>query len=172
MSDPERTLDVSTMRRLLRQPLQASDVQGAFGSALGTLKRGEYYGSLNFPKDGFEAVFVEAPWILAPHEISDPKQLYIRAFLLHRAGHERHAGYQGILPLGLAFSEGEAGVLKTLGPPTRSGGGDESVLLQRTNPLWHRYDFADWSLHVQFDDAGTLEMVTLSAPEIRPQAHE
>jgi hypothetical protein len=126
-------------------------------------KRNEYYGSLEFKSDGVDVVFKEAPWVLPPEEVVDPKELYLAAFHLHREGHEGYSGYSGQLPNGVALDDPEDEVLRKIGLPHSSGGGGMSKLLKRPIPRWFRYALGDSFLHFQLDATGRVDMVTLEA---------
>lgn len=78
--------------KLLRRSENDPELRSFFGRAISNIKRKEYYGFLESKRDGVDAVFNEAPWVLPPVEITDPKELYLIAFHFHREGHEGHAG--------------------------------------------------------------------------------
>lgn len=98
--------------------------------------------------------------------MTDPKELYVAAFHLHREGHEGYAGYSGQLPNGVAFDDPEVEVLRKMGSSPRSrGGGGMSKLLKGPIPYWFRYTFGNGVLHFQLNATGRIEMVTLDASD-------
>ncbi|MGA2497920.1 MAG: hypothetical protein ABSH20_09270 [Tepidisphaeraceae bacterium] len=154
--------------KLLRCSENDPKIRSFFGEAMSRIKRDEYYGALEFDTEGVDAVFVEAPWVVPLAEITDPKVLYLSAFHLHRAGHEGFAGYTGQLPNGVALGDLEAEVLGKMGQPSLTGGGGMSTVLPGPIPRWFRYSIGSFVLHFQLDTMGRVEMVTVSAPDVRP----
>jgi hypothetical protein len=150
--------------KLLLRPENDAKVRSFFGQAMFRIHRDEYYGSLEFKPEGVDVVFKEAPWVLPSKEVTDPKELYVAAFHLHSEGHEGYARYAGQLPGGIAFGDPESEVLRKMGPPLASGGGEMSKVLKRPVPRWFRFGLGDCVLHIQFNETGRVEMVTLAAP--------
>jgi hypothetical protein len=154
--------------KLLRHPENDPEVRNFFGQTLSSIERDEYYGSLEFKTEGVEAVFREAPWVVPPTEITDPKMLHLAAFHLHRDGHDGYSGYSGQLPSKTAFGDTEAELIRNMGEPIVIGGGGMSTVMKRPIPRWLRYTLGDANLQFQMDTHGRVEMATLSTPDIQP----
>ena len=142
------------------------ELRSFFGQAISNIKRNEYYGFLEFKREGVDAVFNEAPWVLPPAKITDPKELYLIAFHFHCEGHESHAGYDSQLPNGVAFGDSESEVLRKMGQPAERGGGNMFPVLNRPVPYWLRYKLGDVTLRFQLDSNGQVDMATLAEPDI------
>ena len=152
---------------LLRRSENDTQVRTFFGQAMLRIEHDEYYGSLEFKSEGVEVVFNEAPWVVRPDEVAEPKELYVAAFHLHREGHEGYAGYSGQLPNGVALDDPEGEVLRKMGSsPHSRGGGGMSTLLKRPIPYWFRYALGDGFLHFQLDATRRIQMVTLEASDV------
>lgn len=159
--------EIAKIARLLRRSENDPEVRRFFGPAMLGIERDEYYGALEFKPEGVDVVFKEAPWVLSPAEITDPKVLHVSAFHMHREGHEGYAGYSGQLPNGVVLGDTEAELIRKMGQPTVTGGGGMSRALKRPIPRWLRYPFGDADLHFQLDANGRIEMATLSAPDVQ-----
>jgi hypothetical protein len=165
MSTP--TFEFNKLVNLLRRSQNDPAIRNFFGEKIGNVKRDEYYGWLNFKPEGVEVVFNEAPWVVPPEEVSDPKELRLAAFHLYREGHEGFAGYTGQLPSGVALGDTEAEVLRKLGQPFKRGGGGMSATLNRPIPPWFSYILGDAILRFQLDPSGRVEMATLQIPDVK-----
>jgi hypothetical protein len=152
---------------LLGRSENDSEVKSFFGRQMYDIERDEFYGSLEFKPEGVDVVFQEAPWVVPTEEITDPKELYLAAFHLHRDGHEGYAGYSNRLPNGLALSDSEVEVLRKMGQPVKTGGGGMSRVLKGTVPRWFLFPLGDAILHIQFDANGRVELVTPRTPDIK-----
>lgn len=152
--------ELSKLVNLLGRSENDPDIKDFFGDQMSRIEREEFYGSLEFKRDGVDAVFQEAPWVIPTAKIANPKELYLAAFHLHGDGHEGYTGYSGLLPNGLALGDSEADVLRKMGQPLKVGGGANSRLLKRIVPRWFWYPLQEAILHIQFDTKGRVEMVT------------
>ena len=154
--------------KLLRRSENDQEVKSFFGSEMSNIERDEYYGTLEFKPEGVDVVFQEAPWIVPSEEITDPKELYLAAFHLHREGYEGYAGYPGQMPNGVALGDSEAEILRKLGQPLkRGGGGMSAVMKKRPIPHWFLYALGDAILHFQLDANGRVDLATLQTPDIK-----
>jgi hypothetical protein len=153
---------------LLRRSENDPEVRSFFGRYMSNIERNEYYGFLEFKPDGVAVVFNEAPWVISPKEITDPKELYLLAFHLYREGHEGYAGYSGRLPNGVVMGDPEAVVLRKMGQPSQRGGGNTMPVLNRPVPYWLSYPFGEATLRFQLDQNRRVEMATLSTPTTNP----
>jgi len=151
---------------LLGRSEKDPEVKDFFGRQMSNIERDEFYGSLEFKPEGVDVVFQEAPWVIPSVAITDPKELYLAAFHLHRYGHEGYAEYSNRLPNGLALGDSEADVLRKMGQPLKKGGGGMSRVLNGRVPLWFWYPFRKAILHIQFDANGRVEMVTPRTPDL------
>lgn len=149
---------------LLRRSENDPELRSFFGPYMSNIERNEYYGFLEFKPDGVAVVFNEAPWVISPKEVTDPKELYLLAFHLYREGHEGYAGYSGRLPNGVVMGDSEAVVLRKMGQPSQRGGSNMMPVLNRPVAQWLRYPFGDATLRFQLDRKGCVEMATLSSP--------
>ena len=157
--------------KLLRRSENDPELRSFFGRAIANIKRNEYYGFLEFNRDGVDAVFNEAPWVLPSAVISNPKELYLIAFHFHREGHEGHAEYDSPLPNGVAFGDTETEVLRKMGQPMARGGGNMFPVLNRPVPFWLRYQLGDdATLRFQLDANGQVDMATLALPDTKGNA--
>jgi hypothetical protein len=142
------------------------EVKTYFGQQMSDIERDEFYGSLEFKPEGVDVVFQEAPWVVPSENITDPKELYVAAFHLHRDGHEGYAGYSNRLPNGLALGDSETDVLRKMGQPVKIGGGGMSRVTKGPVPRWFWFVLGDAILHIQFDANGCAEMVTPRTPDV------
>jgi hypothetical protein len=58
--------DFETIEKLLGRSQHEHEVRKFFGSAIFTITREEFYGSLEFKAEGIDVVFQEAPWVIPP----------------------------------------------------------------------------------------------------------
>lgn len=158
--------NIPDMAGLLRLSANDPVVMNFFGATISNIVRDEYYGSIELPDDGVEAVFKEAPWLIPASEVVDPKALHVSAFHLHRAGHDGYSGYSGRLPNGVVLGDSEADVIGKMGSPSATGGGGMSSVLKRPIPRWLKYPIGEAILNFQMSPGGELEMATLFAPDI------
>jgi len=156
--------ELNKLATLLRRSENNPEVKNFFGRYLSNIERNEYYGFLEFKPDGVAVVFNEAPWVMPPQEIKDPKELYLTAFHLYREGHEGYAEYSGQFPNDVRFGDSEAEVLRKMGQPRQRGGGNMMPVLHRPVAPWLRYPFGEATLRFQLDQNGRVEMATLSTP--------
>ncbi|HEV2960364.1 MAG TPA: hypothetical protein VG649_00950 [Candidatus Angelobacter sp.] len=152
--------------KLLGRSENDPEVRNFFGRQMSNIERDEFYGSLEFKPDGVDVVFQEAPWVVSPENVTDPKELYVAAFHLHREGHEGYAGYSKRLPNSLALNDSEPEVLRKMGQPLKKGGGNMSDLLKGPVPRWFWFPLEDVILHIQFDANKRVEMVTPRTPDV------
>jgi hypothetical protein len=153
--------------KLLGRSENDPEIKRFFGQRMSNIERDEYYGSLEFKPEGVDVVFQEAPWVIPQEEVTDPNELYLTAFHLHRDGHEGYAGYSNRLPNNLALSDPEAEVLRKMGQPIKTGGGGMSRALKGPVPHWFWFRLGDAILHVQFDEDNRVEMVTPQKPNVK-----
>lgn len=154
--------------KLVGHSVSDQEVRNFFGRALGEIERDEFYGSIEFKSAGVDVVFKEAPWVLPPEKVVNPKELYLSAFHLHRHAHEDYAGYSHQMPNGVGFDDDESAIIQKMGVPSQVGGGVMSRVLNRTTPRWLLFQFGELTLHFQFDRLGRVELITLSAPQLHP----
>src|SRR5579864_8490706 len=95
--------DFEKLINLLWRSENDPETRNFFGQQMSSIERDEYYGSLEFKPEGVDVVFKEAPWVVPSEKITDPKELHVAAFHLHREGHEGYAGYSSQLPNGVAL---------------------------------------------------------------------
>jgi len=71
--------------------------------------------------------------------------------------------YPDELPFTLHFEFSREQTRKLLGFPVKSGGGDFSFLYG-TVPLWDKYFYKDFSLHIQFyENLESVELITIDS---------
>lgn len=87
---------------------------------------------------------------------------------LYSEGHEHFSQFQGRLPRGLSFSDHLEQVRERMGKPSRSGGGGGQTTILGPVADWDKWYFPTWSLHVQYDRDGRVQMVTLMSQERDP----
>ena len=79
-----------------------------------------------------------------------------------------YSGFAGNLPAALRHDFSRVSVRNLLGPPSLSGELGCSALLGPTN-AWDRYDFQNYSLHVQYTlDETAISLVTLMTASRAP----
>jgi hypothetical protein len=161
------SFEFNKLLKLLARSENDPEVRNFFGEKMSNIQRDEYYGSLEFKPQGVDVVFQEAPWVLSSEKVTDPKELYLAAFHLHRDGHEGYAGYSNNLPNGLVLGESEADVLRKMGKPIKIGGGCTSRLFKGPVPRWFWFSLGDAIFHIQFDHNGRVDMATLQTPEVK-----
>jgi len=153
--------ELRTMVDLLGLRCDAAEGCSLFGSQVPVMERYGHYAFIEVKADGVSVVFKEAPKVIPKEAVTDPHELHFAAFHLHSEGHEGYRKYSGDLPGGVAFGDNADTVLKKLGAPVASGGGQKSVVLNRRLPKWLRYDFGEFLVNVQFDEVGFIEMLTI-----------
>jgi hypothetical protein len=161
LEDDKMAFEFEQLRALLRRRSDDARVAGLIGGEASAIERDEYYGSIEFKTFGVDLVFKEAPWVLPPPEVGDPKDLYVWGFHFHREGHEGYAQYRGDFPAGTALGDSEADIRRKLGPPLKTGGGGVSSILKKPLLRWLRYSLGDSMIHFQLDGNDRVEMVTL-----------
>ena len=161
------SFEFNKLLKLLARSENDPEVRNFFGEKMSNIQRDEYYGSLEFKPQGVDVVFQEAPWVLSSEKVTDPKELYLAAFHLHRDGHEGYAGYSNNLPNGLVLGESEADVLRKMGKPIKIGGGCTSRLFKGPVPRWFWFSLGDAIFHIQFDHNGRVDMAALQTPEVK-----
>lgn len=162
---------LSQIAALLGRRSDDRELNHVFGSLLDRLTRDAYYGTVVRKKIGIELVFKEAPWVLPPGQILDPKALHFAALHMHREGHQGHSQYPGKLPNEVEFGDTEEDVVKKMGHPVARGGGDGLIpVINVPIPRWLKFQFDGALLHCQLDNDSKLEMVTLMTPDISPKA--
>jgi len=155
---------------LLRRSENDPQIRDFLGRQLSNIERNEYYGFLEFKPYGVAVVFNEAPWVISPKDIVDPKELYLIAFHLYRNGHEGYLGYAARLPHGVVMGDSEADVLRKMGQPSQRGGGNMMPVVNRPVAQWLRYPIGDATLRYQLDQNGRVKMATLSIPTVDQSA--
>jgi hypothetical protein len=155
------TFEFQDLQPLLRRRVDDSRVVELIGSDSSIIERDEYYGSVEFQNQGVELVLKEAPWVIPPREITDPKVLFVAGFHFHREGHEGYHEYSGHFPGGVTFNDDEDEVRHKLGNPLIIGGGGISSVLKKPLPRWIRYVIDGSFLGFQLDVNGKVEMATL-----------
>jgi len=93
--------------------------------------------------------------------ICDPQDRITTVFIF--AGDDHHGRYMGDLPRKLRFSDSRAEISQKLGMPSMSGGGTKDTMLGKI-PIWDKYYFPTYSLHVEYGTNGTVNQITLSTP--------
>lgn len=92
----------------------------------------------------------------------------LKAIHLYSSGRDEYSEYVGNVPGGLTFRDRKEEVIRKLGNPTRSGGGEKTLLADRIAE-WVRYDYTNYSLHAEFSEPrGTVSLVTVISPEAVP----
>ena len=156
--------EFAALAKLLRRSENDPDLRKFFGKAMSNIEHNEFYGTLAFKLDGVDAVFKEAPWVIPLAEVTDPKELFLSGFHLHRKGHQGYSGYPGQLPNGVALDDPKDEIIRKMGQPIAVGGGGTSKLLNGPIPHWIRYSVDDAHLQFRLDANGRVEMATLFTP--------
>src|SRR5947207_15991385 len=94
----EMRFEFEKMRSLLRKRADDPAIIDLIERAPALIERSAYLGVVEFKGDGVSVVFAEAPWVIAPNEITDPSTLHVSAFHLYRQDQEAFCEYQGKLP--------------------------------------------------------------------------
>jgi hypothetical protein len=76
--------------------------------------------------------------------------------------------YSDDLPCSLRFSDTRKTVRNQFGHPQKSGGGAISEVDAKIIPFWDKYVFDRFSLHIQYDDNGTTDLITVESLYSRP----
>jgi hypothetical protein len=148
----------------LRRPISDPMLQTICGNLADKVERSAHLGYLKFSDLGISLVFKEAPWLIPERSAGDEHELHFASCQYHAPGHEGYKGYSGELPNKLRFGLSMDEAVQRFGEPSARGGTLSKLLKKRIEP-WVRYDFASYSLHLQFGDRG-LELVSLFAPDI------
>jgi len=83
----------------------------------------------------------------------------LTTIFLYSEGVDGYKQFAGMIPHGLRFADTRSDVTKKLGLPARSGGGVDSLLGKI--PIWDKYHFSVYSLHVSYRPTGTIDLITL-----------
>jgi hypothetical protein len=85
---------------------------------------------------------------------------------LYSEGHEGFKQYKGTIPAGVNFSDNRATANKKLGLPSQSGGGGKVPEILKSTidkiPIWDKWRFPRYALHIEYYDDGEIAMITLS----------
>jgi hypothetical protein len=74
----------------------------------------------------------------------------------------KHKGYESEIPMGLIFSMSQSTIKEKLGEPAKSGGGYRDILC--TIPMWDKYFFKGFSLHLQYSEWGSkIDLITIGS---------
>jgi len=152
---------------LLRLSENDARIRNFFGHEMSSIDRDEYYGTLEFKPEGVDVVFKEAPWVIPPEKISDPRELWLSSFHLYREGLDGFAGYSGKLPNGVALGDSETELLRKMGEPISKGGGYTDPVDKLPIPRWFCFALGEAILHFQLDPMGRIDMATLQASKIK-----
>jgi hypothetical protein len=157
--------DFENLPSLLRQRADEPAVVRFVERDPDQIERSAYLGWVSFKEHGMSVMFVEAARLIPAPQTTDPGDLHVSAFHLHRQNHEGFAQYCGKLPGGVVFGDSKEDIIRKLGSPLTTGGGGYSDILKKPIPCWIRYAVANALLHFQLDAEGKLEMATLFIPD-------
>lgn len=116
----------------------------------------EVYVSWSYPSKGLELTF-------------GAEDGRLRTIFLHAAGHEGFSGFPFRLPLGLDFDVGPADVVAILGPPSQTGGGQESPIDHKPIAPWSVHWLPTCALHVQYSHGcDRVVLITIMRPDVAP----
>jgi len=88
----------------------------------------------------------------------------IETIFLYLTARDGYTPFRGKLTGTLSSADSPEDVRRKLGPPTRSGTGDEAGAWP-----WDRYDSEEVCLHIAYGEWGAgLRMLTLMAPDVAP----
>lgn len=151
-------MDVSmdTLAALVGQPLDSPRVVAFFLTQPATASRRRQgrtdlkgIRSLSSKQDGYEV---------------DHRKGRIETVFLYLCERGDYSPFRGELIRGLSVQDSRQEVMGKLGPPTRSGAGDQDGLWP-----WDRYDSDRLCLHIAYGESGIgLRMLTLMAPDVAP----
>jgi len=128
-----------------------------FGEELGRIERDEYYGALQYKKNGVDVVFQEACLVDGARE---DRELILIAFHLHAEGHEEFSQYRFSLPFDVNFGANWGDLISGF-DVVNSGGGIYSKALGGWIGRWFVVRSDNFDVHLQFDSKDCLVMVTL-----------
>jgi len=105
-------------------------------------------------------------YLLNPHRGIDlilREDMSIKAIHFYSGKQKGTNQFTDELPFGLDFSLLKSDTRKILGEPAMSGGGGYSALYGQV-PLWDKYLYDCFSLHLQFsEDQKTLDLITIGS---------
>ncbi len=120
----------------------------------------------------FDTLYVELPskgilFNFSPLELVTSVFLLSSEIILNTDDYkDKFIAYNGKMPEELQWGMEPEDVVKTLGKPNKSGGGEQSILYI---PVWYKYYYNNCSLHIQFSkDNKTLDMITLGSLSLEP----
>lgn len=128
-----------------------------FNEIKSTILFGKYFDSI-LQEDGVDVTYLFNPSrgidiILRPDNS-------IKAIHFYSGKDGLTSKFTGTLPFGLMFSQSRSDAKFLLGEPSKSGGGEKSLLYNQTKK-WDKYFFEGYSLHLQFADVdSTIDLVT------------
>ncbi len=103
----------------------------------------------------------------SPVELSIDDSDVVRVVFLHLNGHGGKAEFDGCLPHDLLSTHTQDDVRQLLGDPQFARPPIADAILGPYGPA-DRYDRARYSIHLEYDERGTLVLVTVMAPAAVP----
>jgi hypothetical protein len=107
-----------------------------------------------FPKAGLEFIFDLSERI-------DTIIIYSGVSCTTERIRSQFSRYGGSLPLDLTFDMKRSDVTTILGEPNKVGGGESVPVLGRIFP-WIKYEFVNFSIHMQFGESDAMNLMTCS----------
>lgn len=113
--------------------------------------------------DGISVMFKKDPSSLGHRDAQPNTGFRVVAFHLRRKGLDGHSQFEGRLTGNVEFGDTREQIESKLGTEYEfRAGGASRVIHGKRNPVSLKYFHGEWFAQYQLDDAGRLEMVTLS----------
>jgi hypothetical protein len=128
-----------------------------------TIQRIEQLGFWECREEGLSLVLKDDLYLAsAGRRFRTDGPMTVVAVHLYSAGFEGYRQYRGQLIGTLGFADGREQVIQNLGPPAKTGGGNDAS--GRIWPYWDRFDYPEYSLRVQYDPGRSrIDILTLMA---------
>ncbi|MQP66285.1 hypothetical protein GE253_13135 [Niveispirillum sp. SYP-B3756] len=150
------------MSKLLRKPVTDPEVIALANISDDVVNKSAHSGFINFKNIGLTIMLKEAPWVINYYKPGDETVLYVDGIHFYSEGYEEHAKYSEEMPHGLNFGDTKDDVLKKMGEPYSTGGGNYVKLLNKNSPMWIKYMIGDDVLHIQINNDERVDLVSLS----------
>lgn len=158
------TRDMMALGELVGKRLDSPAVQEALGALGSHLVMDEYgSGTADSPAHGL-AIMARLSELIGNAPNMPAGTVVVLAVHIFPEGREGHRAFVGDLIDGVRFGESMKTVDAKVSGPRTTGGGSWLSVLKCKAPLWTEYRRDDVIVHLEFDDADRLALVTLMAP--------
>jgi len=145
------------------------DLTSLLGKTLDNTDLMNFMISLNEKPDPYEPEFDTLRYYISFKENGISllfKRDELSTIFLYSKGHYGFQQYKGKIPSGVAFSDDRLKTNTKLGLPSQSGGGGASKIDSRQIPIWDKWRFPRYIVHVQYYNDGKVQAVTIMQDDV------